>query len=154
GDGARGDVTNAAFEVDTPLVTAVDGSAHVEAELDVRACFAGALAKHELIEQGALAPVDVARIVAVAHGAETEHLVARAASGNGAAPQASACFVIAQPQWIDGGIDDELAVARDFARLFEKAERKAGGDAKSDVAITSSPLRRATIGGDLCAVGT
>src|SRR5882672_7348521 len=103
-----------------PLVASVGGPAYVQRELDVGAGLAGPLAQNELVEQGALAPVDVARIVALAHGSEAEYLITRTTTRDPASAEASTGLVIAQAKRIDCGIDDELAIARDLARFLEK----------------------------------
>ena len=65
-DGARGDVADRALEGGGPLVLRVVGADDVEREHDVGPRLARALAHDELADGGALAPVDVARILAVA----------------------------------------------------------------------------------------
>ena len=90
-DRARGDVANAPLELQCPSSSPASARpADVEREHDVGARLARALAQDELVEQRALAPVDVARIVAFAHGAEAEVLVAGAAADERRLPPSAA----------------------------------------------------------------
>ena len=65
-DGARCDVPNLSLEGGEPLFLRIVGADDVERKHDVGAGVAGALAHHELAHRGALAPVHVARVLAVA----------------------------------------------------------------------------------------
>ena len=117
GHGARGHVANATLEARAPVLVGraarVDRVDHVR---DVAPDFARSLAHDQLLD--ALAPVDVARVVAFAHRAQRQDLVARAAPERGVAAQAVARQVAGQLHGIDRGIDDQIAIRASARATF------------------------------------
>src|SRR6202012_682534 len=93
--------------------------------------------------------VDVAGIVALAHGAEGVGLVAGAAAVGAGPAGAAARLFHGQADRVDGGVDDELALGLDLARLLEEAEGEAGGDAEAGVPVAPAPRRGAPVRGHL-----
>jgi hypothetical protein len=120
GDGTRSDVADVGFEASGPIVrgfgTRVDV---VEDEVDVATSLASAFAEDELGGEGALAPVDVAGIVAVAHRADGDDFVAEAPLGRGATAGEVAWEVGRQAERIDGGVDDQLPLGGELAGFLE-----------------------------------
>src|SRR5690606_25521887 len=98
--------------------------------LDVAPALLRALAQHHLSAQSALAPVDVAGVVAVAHGANADDLVSATATEEVVAPLVPAGVVGWQAHRVHRGIDDELAVGGKLSGLFEQPEREARGHAE------------------------
>src|SRR5262249_28893366 len=125
------------------------GADRVDHQLHVGARLPRALAQDDLVADGALAPVDVARIVALAHRAERVRLVPRAAPVGRRAARAAPGLLDREAHRIDGRVDDELALGVDLARLLEQPEGEARGDAEAGVAVAAAARGRAAVGGDL-----
>src|SRR6185503_13454780 len=148
-DGARSHVANPALEAQRPIfVRRLTGVARVDGERHVAARIRGTLAQHTLVRQRAFAPVNVAWIIAFTHQAQTVNFVAGTAPQRAFATEAGARLHLRQAHRIDGGIDDELIVRRDLARLFEQPKGEARRYAKPDVIIATTTRRRAPIGRD------
>jgi hypothetical protein len=153
GNGAGGDLADAALESGNPgWIGAGVGVDRIDDVLDVATRLACSFAQDELVGQGALAPVDVAGVIAFTHGADPYDLVAdTSAHGSGAGMVASS-LVGGENDGVDRWVDDELAVGGKLARLFEEAEWEAGCHAETDMAIASAASRSASVGGNLCGV--
>ena len=134
---------------DEPLVAGRRRPLRVEGEHDVRARLAGPLAHDHLPDCGGLAPVDVARVFAGSHQLQAEELLAVTAPDDAVGAGRPARGGGRELHRVDRGIDDELSVGRDLARLFEETERKAGRDAEADVSVAPAVGGRAPIGRDL-----
>src|SRR5690606_25256443 len=80
GHGAGGDLADPLLELGRPRLVRPRGADDVEDELDVGPELLRPLPDDELVLRGALPPVDVARVVALAHLAERVDVVAAAAA--------------------------------------------------------------------------
>ncbi len=109
----------------------------IDDQLDVAPRLPRALAQDDLARKGALAPVDVAGVVALAHRPDADDLVASAAPDRAVATRTPAGLISGQAHRVHRGVDDEIAVRAELARLLEQPEGKAGRDAKADVSIAS-----------------
>src|SRR5215207_5262523 len=102
----RGDVADAAFEARVPIFLGRGcGMDRVDPVFDIAPSFTRALAQHDLVGDRALAPVDVARVVAFTHRSHADDLVALPAADRAVTAQALAGEVGRQAHRIDRRVD-------------------------------------------------
>src|SRR5262245_28422708 len=98
-----------------------------------------------MVGVGALAPVDVTRIIALAHRSHTEHLVSEAAADRARSAHAFSVGLVGQRDRIYGRIDDEVPLGGNFPGFLEQTERKPSGHAKAHVAVAAAARRGPSI---------